>query len=211
MIFDLLFLLVVFATAALLVAVIAALAAGRSRLARWLLVLGAAGLVIYLGAVAAVSLASPQRILAVGDDWCFDDWCVAVERVATADALGQGASSVRADGAFHVVTLRLSNHARGRTQRAASAAVYLLDSQGRRYAVSSRGQAAFAAQHGATAPLTATLGVGRSLEVVQVFDLPLDASELGLTIEHPVGFSPGWLIIGDEASWLHKPTIVRLP
>lgn len=211
MIFDLLFLFVVLATAALLAAVIGAWAAGRPRLAGRLLALGAAGLILYLGAIAVVSLASPQRVLAVGENRCFDDWCVAVEDVMATDVLGQGESSVQADGVFYVVTLRISNHARGRVQRAASAAVHLLDGQGRTYAASPRGQAAFMVQQGATAPLTATLGVGQSLEVVQVFDLPPDAHDLGLTVEHPVGFSPGWLIIGDDASWLHKPTIVRLP
>lgn len=32
-----------------------------------------------------------------------------------------------------------------------------------------------------------------------------------ITVEHPVGFSPGWFIIGDESSILHKPTIIHLP
>lgn len=211
MIFDLLFLLMVFASVILLAAVFVALAARHARAAGWLLAFGGAGWLLYLSVLVVVSLVTPQRAVAMDQDRCFDDWCVAVEKATTTDALGRGASTVRADGIFHVVTLRLSNHARGRPQRAASAAVHLVDSRGRRYDVSLRGQAAFIAQQGATAPLTATLGVGQSLEVVQVFDLPLDASELGLTIEHPVGFSPGWLIIGDEVSLLHKPTIVRLP
>jgi hypothetical protein len=31
-----------------------------------------------------------------------------------------------------------------------------------------------------------------------------------LTVEHPVGFSPGLFIIGDQASLFHRRTVVRL-
>jgi hypothetical protein len=86
-----------------------------------------------------------------------------------------------------------------------------VDGQGRKYDVSPPGQGAFEAEHGPAAPLTSTLALGQSLSTVQIFDLPDDARDVGLTVEHPVGPSPGLFIIGDDASLLHKPTIVRLP
>jgi hypothetical protein len=49
-------------------------------------------------------------------------------------------------------------------------------------------------------PLTSTIEVGRSLLTYQVFDLPKDARGITLTLEHPVGFSPGLLVIGDEGA-----------
>jgi hypothetical protein len=165
---------------------------------------------IYLGVVVVVALMSPQRIFAIGEDRCFDDWCVAVKDVTVMPELGDGADVVRANGQFYVVTLRLSNHARGRSQRASSAAVRLMDGQGRVYEVSPRGQAAYESRHGPAPPLTSALGVGRSLDTVRVFELPTDSHEVGLTVEHPVGPSPGLLIIGDDGSLFHKPTIVRL-
>jgi hypothetical protein len=209
-IFDLLFILVFLATVAVLAAALIALLLRRGRAAGRLLAGWAAFILLYLGAVAAVSLASPQRVVAMGEKRCFDDWCVAVEDVVRVSELGAGEQSVTANGVFYVVTLQLSNRARGRAQRASSAAIHLLDGQGRVFDLSALGQAAYEAQHGAAAPLTTSMPVGGSFTTVQVFDLPLDAREVGLTVEHPVGFSPGWFIIGDESSLLHKPTIVPL-
>jgi hypothetical protein len=210
-IFDLLLIVVVLAAMAALAAIVVSMVRGRFRQARQLLALLGAGLACYLGIVVAVALVSPQRSVALKEDRCFDDWCVAVDAVTRASELGPDAQRVKARGVFYVITLRLSNHARGRAQRAASAAVHLLDGRGLTYDVSAQGQAAFEAQAGPVAPLTSTLPVGQFVTTVQVFDLPLDARDIGLTIEHPVGLSPGWFVIGDEASLLHRPTIVRLP
>lgn len=208
--FELLFVLLVLVLVATLV--VAAVTALRGRRRRALALLGrvAIGVAIYLGIVVVVALIAPQRVFAVGEDRCFDDWCLAVRDVAIRPELGEGAGVVRAEGRFYVVTLRLSNHARGRSQRASSAAVRLIDGEGRTYEVSSRGQSAFEAEHGAAPPLTSTLGLGESLDTVRVFDLPADARDVGLTVEHPVGFAPGLFIIGDDASLFHRPTIVRL-
>jgi hypothetical protein len=210
MIFDLLFIVVVLAT--VVTFVMAATAGVRRRrqragslLRRWV-----AAVAIYLGAVVAVSLVSPQRVLAIGDDWCFDDWCVAVNSVTLAPELGPSDRPVRANGVFYVVRLRLSNHARGRTQRAGSVAVHLLDGLGHRHGVSSEGQSAFEARDGPTLPLTSTIPLHQSLTTVRVFDLPRDVHDVGLTIEHPVGFSPGLFVIGDQTSLFHRPTVVRL-
>ncbi|MBU0494268.1 MAG: hypothetical protein KKA73_17090 [Chloroflexi bacterium] len=210
-IFDLLLIIVVLAAVATLVAVVASALRGRLGLAVKLLAMYGICLALYLGVIVVVSLASPQRILTVGEDWCFDDWCMAVEEVRLVRELGQGEQIAQADGVFYVITLRLSNHARGRPQRASSAAVHLVDGHGQRYEVTPKGQGAFEAQWGPTAPLTSTLLVGQSIRIVQVFDLPNDAHDVGLTVEHPVGPSPGLFIIGDDASLLHKPPIVRLP
>jgi hypothetical protein len=89
--------------------------------------------------------------------------------------------------------------------------VHLIDGAGRWYAVSPQGQNAWEAQYGPAAPLTSTLPVEQSLITVQIFDLPNDARDVGLMVEHPVGPSPSLFIIGDDASLFHKPTIVRLP
>jgi hypothetical protein len=210
MIFELLFVIVFLASVTTLAAVAVLALRGLRRRALRLLVGYGLGAALYLGAVVLVSVISPQRVLVVGDDRCFDDWCVAAESVAIVSELGRGERAQKAAGTFYVVTLRLSNHARGRPQRASSAAVRLLDGRGRWYEVSPRGQAAFEAEHGPAAPLTATIPVGGSLTTVRVFDLPREARGVGLAVEHPVGFSPGLLVIGDEASLLHTPTIVRL-
>jgi hypothetical protein len=210
-IFDLFFMVVVLATVVILIAVVLQVLLAHFRKAVKLLVIYGAGIVLYLGVIVVVSITSPQRVLAIGDIQCFDDWCVAVDTVTLASELGQGEHFAKPIGDFYVITLRLSNQALGREQRASSVAVHLLDDQGRTFDVSPQGQGAYESQHGPVAPLTSTLPVGQSITIVQVFDLPNDAHDIGLTIEHPVGPSPGLFIIGDDASLFHKPTIVRLP
>lgn len=209
-IFDLVFIVVFLGTVAVLVTVL--VRALRRRLTQAVRLLAVYGvfLALYLCVVIAVSLATPQRFIDMGEDRCFDDWCVAVESVDTASVLEQGEQITKANGTFYVVTLRLSNHARGRAQRASSAAVYLRDDQQRRHDVSRQGQNAYEAEHGPTAPLTASLPLGQSLITVRVFDAPVNAHILGLTIEHPVGFGPGVFIIGDDSSLMHKRTLIRL-
>jgi hypothetical protein len=165
---------------------------------------------VYFGVLIIVSLVSPQRVLPIGEDWCFDDWCVAVDGVEFVAEAGPKENAVRAKGVFFVVQLRLSNHARGRDQRAGSAAVYLIDGFGHRYDVSNEGQLAYEALHGPAPPLTVTIPVGQSVNTVRVFDVPDDVREVGLTVEHPVGFSPGNLVIGDQSSLFHKRTVIRL-
>ena len=39
---------------------------------------------IYLCVVIAVSLSTPRREIAMGEDRCFDDWCIAVESISGA-------------------------------------------------------------------------------------------------------------------------------
>jgi hypothetical protein len=210
MIFDLLFIVVVLATVVMLtMAAIAGLRGRRQRATALLLRCGVVA-AVYVGAVAVVSLLSPQRVLAIGEDWCFDDWCVAVDSVTFASELGPSDHPVQANGVFYVVRLRLSNHARGRPQRASSAAVHLLDGLGHRYEVSQEGQRAYEAQDGPTPPLTTTVPIGESVTTIRLFDLPRDARGVGLTVEHPVGLSPSFFIIGDQASLFHRRTVVRL-
>ena len=210
MAFDLLFILMVLASAVTLLGLFALVLRRRWRLARRLLLGYASGALLYLGALVLVSTTTPERVLQLGEDRCFDDWCITVAGFTDLPALGEGPGRVRARGRFYVVELELSNQARGRSQRASSVALWLLDGQGRRHPVSTVGQAAWEAKHGPTAALTSTLALGERLGTVRVFDVPVDADALGLTVVHPVGFAPGWLIIGDDMSWLHRPTVFRL-
>ena len=53
------------------------------------------------------------------------------------------------------------------------------------------------------------LGPQESVAVTRTFEVPTNAQELGLVIDHEGGFPIGWFIVGYE-TWFHKPTIVRL-
>src|ERR1051326_1183401 len=114
-VYDLLFLACV--TAAVITLMMAAAAAMRGRRAHAVTILkrlGAAG-AAYLLLVIFVAAAAPQRVLAIGDPWCFDDWCLTVEGVERVPA----AASVA-----YLVSLRIFSRARGVSQRARGAWVY---------------------------------------------------------------------------------------
>ena len=203
---DILFLLVVFATLIALAAALIFLLQRRAAQAGRTLARLAIGLAVYFTILVAVSLTSPQRVIPMNEDRCFDEWCIAVESAGGDKALDNG----KADGFFFIVQLRISNHSRGRAQRAASAAVHLLDEKGNQYDLSPEGMKAFETRHGTIPPLTLKMEPGDSYVTYQVFSLPKNVGPIVLTVEHPVGFSPGWFVIGDESSLFHKPTIVIL-
>src|SRR5689334_312123 len=111
-IFDLLFL------ASFLVSVIAlvtaAIVAIRGRTSRAFLILGVwlVCAVLYLGTSVAVAYAAPQRVIALGTPWCFDDWCLTVKDVERA-------------GSRYKVNVLISSEAKRVTQRANGAWIYL--------------------------------------------------------------------------------------
>src|SRR5579871_4342200 len=65
--------------------------------------------IAYMALVAIVTAARPQRVLHIGDPWCFDDWCLRVESV-TRDSSPPGVS-------YHV-SLEIFSEAKRVSQRA---------------------------------------------------------------------------------------------
>jgi hypothetical protein len=189
--FDLLFIAVFFATVVSLV--FAGVAYLRRRRTRAITILRRLGIFagVYLGIVMLVSLVSPRRVLHVGDDQCWDDWCLAVTGVRRQPA---------EDGLSYVATLRVSSRARRRAQRALDAQVYLMDDRGRCYS---------AVPDSAAVPLDILLEPQEAVNVTRVFHLPMDARDPVLVASHG-GWFPGLFIIGDPASLFHKRTVVRL-
>jgi hypothetical protein len=193
-IFDLLFIAVFFASLATLIT--AAIAALRGRRAQALMTLRKLGIcaIAYLAIVVVVALFSPQRVLNVGDRWCFDDWCLSVENVTRTPAPPL---------VSYNVSLRIFSQARRVSQRAKGAWIYVIDQRGNRYAPQPDPSAA---------PLDVLLQPGESIATSRLFKLPADAGGLGLITGHGgPGCFPGCFIIGDNASFFHKRAFVRLP
>lgn len=145
---------------------------------------------IYLGIVLSASFAMPQRTLQVGDQECYDDWCIAVERVERSNA---------PTSLSYAVTLRLSSRARRVAQRENGVVVYLLDADGRRYDP---------APDQSAPPLNVLLQPQQSVATTRVFTVPTNVQVRGLVIAHEGGIQMGWFIIGGGPC--HKPTLVRL-
>jgi hypothetical protein len=145
---------------------------------------------IYMTIVAAVALTAPQRIIHLGEDRCFDDWCIAVQR---ADH----------EGATYIVTFKISSRAKRVTQREKGMDPYLIDAQGRRFDSAPAPQAI---------PMDVLLAPGEAVETTRSFTLPNDARDLGVVFAHEGSHCfPGCFIIGDDGNPLHKRTVVPLP
>jgi hypothetical protein len=203
-IFDLLFLFSIFVVLLGILALLFSLVTHRRTLARRL----GLGLLSYVGVYAILllgfSLLTPQRVLAMGQVRCYDDWCAAVAQVTQAPAIG----AVHAHGSFYLVTIQVTSQAKRVSQRALGAAIYLLDSSGTRYDPSPEGQRALEAAGQAGQPLNSLIDAGGSFTYTAAFDLPASAAQPVLAMSH--GAFPGNIIIGDDESILHKPTIVKL-
>jgi hypothetical protein len=156
-----------------------------------------------------VPVLSPRKEFRVGQDECFDDWCVAVDRVKYSPSIGRDSSQRSTQGLFCIVTLRVSSRALRVAQAAPDASVHLVDDRERVYTVSPEGQQAYESSFGSTIPLGTRLEPGASFQSVRVFELPPDADGLGLVVDH--GGGPGRFVIGDDHSLLHKRTVILLP
>ncbi|RSL17954.1 hypothetical protein EDE15_3506 [Edaphobacter aggregans] len=149
----------------------------------------------YLVVLLAFSLLQPQKAVAMGQDQCFDEMCFAVTGVEEVPGflIHDGSRLIR-------VSVRITNHARGRTESEKLIRAYLLDAQGRRWN-ESRGISGV--------PLTARLAAGDSVVSEPVFKVARDATGLRLVFTH--GWrQPDVLVIGASDSLLHRPTIVWL-
>ena len=176
----------------------------------------------YLAVLLSASFASHSYVLGLGQEkyFCEIDCHIAyaVMGVEKTKLLGDGANSQTAAGTFYVVTIRtrfdehtISPH-RGDSPLAPSPRVVtLVDDQGRRYDVSTRGEQALAQSLCTGKPMTEPLRPGESFTTHVVFDLPPGARNPRLLIESPT--YPSWiglLLIGDEGSLFHKKVFLGL-
>jgi hypothetical protein len=166
-------------------------------------------LVVYALVLESISLLSPQQVLALRQDHCFDDWCISVEQAVQQPTIGSASMLLHASGVFDLVTVRVSSRARGISQRVVDVQVWLLDRQGKRYGPDQTAQRVLDASGQGGLPLTSVLAPGGSFPRTIVFDVSKGASHLALVVNH--GLFPEVLVIGSDQSFLHKPTIVLLP
>ncbi len=192
-VFDLLF-IVLFLTGGVITiaAAIAAARGRRPRATRLLRGVGAGG-GLYLALVALVSIVSPRRELAVGEEQCSDDWCISVAKAHR--------SHGPAADAYEVV-FRLASRAARVSQREHNVVVYLRDGEGRRYDPQP--------SEGAV-PFDVLLGPLEVATTTRAFLVPSNARDVGVVVAREgAGRFPGCCIIGDEGSLWHKRSVVRL-
>ena len=183
---------------------------------RYSIALAAALVIGYGGLLAGFSIFSHDRTLAPGEEkyFCELDCHLAysVQNVQRLKAIGDTV----ANGEFYVVTVR------GRFDETTTAAwrprdvpvtpnpltFSLVDKQGDMVGVSSVGQKAWEAAHGASPSLGEPLRPGESTEATMVFDAAPAMRDPRLLASF--GVFPTELLIGDENSLLHKKTYFAL-
>lgn len=192
--FDLLFLLAALVTAVTICVSAALLLLGRGRQALRLLLLYAAGAVAYLAIGIAISFFMPQRVIGVGEPWCFDDWCLEAQSVAKTP---EEATNV------YRVELRIFSRARRVSQRAKGAWIFITDDRGRRYSPE---------RDDPSVPLDVLLSPLESVTTSRVFRLPSDAKGLGLITGHggPYCGVMSFAVMGQSGCLFHKPTMIGL-
>jgi hypothetical protein len=155
----------------------------------------AIGALVYLCASLIVSAARPQRSIGVGDRWCFDDWCLSVDRVGRQPS---GAEAV------YVLNLQAYNAAR-RPQRALYPWMFLRDAAGRHFAPDGRAW---------IADVEASIPPHESHRFDVAFHLPADARQLAFVTNHgfgtPCALLPSILIIGQGRCLFRKYDSIRL-
>jgi hypothetical protein len=180
-IFDLVLIFTVLASIATLIAVAVVAVTGRFALAGRMLFGWGLCIAAYLGIVVIVSLFTPPRLLAIGENACFDDWCVAIDHVEKTHA-------PEAETQTYAVTFRLSSRARRVRQRERNFVPYIRDADGRRYDTSlvTMGE-----------PFDVELGPGQSVRTTRIYQLAATAQNPQLVLAHEGGFPIGWFIIGE--------------
>ena len=191
--FDLVFLASFLTAACTLVVGLVAMVRGHRTRARLLVRRVGVGVAIYFAIVLAVSAFTPQRYLRRGDLECSDDWCISVTTIRRARSGGVD---------LYDVTFQLICRARRVAQRERFVTAYLLDDRGRRY---------FPLPDPKSVPFDTLLQAGEAVTAVREFQLPGDAHAVGVVVSRSApGRFPGCCIIGDENSFFHRRSIIRL-
>jgi hypothetical protein len=193
-IFELLFLAAALAFLVGLGLAAAAAVRGRWARARRAIIMLAVAAGLYLAAGAAASYALPQRVMPMGALWCFDDWCLALDRIAEQPVAGQTA---------FVAEIRLVSRAGRISQRANGAWIYLVDAAGQRYEP---------VPDSSDLPLDVLLGPGETRAATRRFVLPAGVRPAGLVTGHggPYCGVMDLLVIGNAGCFFGRPTMIGI-
>jgi len=185
--------------ASLITFIVAAYCAIRGQRARTVTLLARWGIcaIVYLIVSVGVSLLKPTKIVNLGQDWCFDDWCIAVERVTPSP-------STERERTVYTTDVRIFNAARS-PEAARGFWVYLRDEHDRRYEP----------LPGSWTDVIATrVGPGAFARTSIAFVVPQDVRELGFVTGHgggsPCGFLPSLLEIGQGGCLFRRPNMIRV-
>lgn len=137
---------------------------------------------------------SELKPISFGEDICFDDWCATVTSINKIDSFG----NQKADGQFVILSIKMTNKARGIAQKPSEPRIHIIDETGKSYIASYSGQESFEALQGRQIPLDQRLELHQSLQTKIVFDLPKGAKGLKAVIEEGPEFITNILMQDDK-------------
>jgi hypothetical protein len=188
-------------TAIGLLAAFGMLVSGKFRAAAKVAVTFVLGLAFYLGAASLISRVSPQRVVKLGDSYCWDLWCMGIEKVT---AIFRGNETV------YKIDVRFFSDANTVKTGIDDARIYLVDDRGQRFPL---------VDDPSVVPITTRLDPGQSLNTSLTFVTPAAVGHLFLTGDAPVPdhIPLKWRFLQVYADLhfgyeklSHKPTVLRV-
>ena len=128
-------------------------------------------------------LFSADKMVSLGTNICFDDWCATITNTKRSETLGFDRQMVKPHGQFVILSVTMSNHARGIAQKPSEPRIHLIDESGKSWSVSEAGQRALENQLGSQVALDSKLALHQSLQTLLVFDVPKSSENLRALIE----------------------------
>jgi hypothetical protein len=159
-----------------------------ARRARW----ASFGIVIaYLAAILLVSLFAPRLIVNIGDGYCYDTWCIGVQRVNT---------TFDGQNILYTAEVRIFSDANRVPTSRAKDFLYARDERGRRFPL---------VQDSSLLPVDVTLDPGQSVQTSLTFLAPANARNLYLTSKYAV---MPWvpLYFDSDIAPFHRRTLLRI-
>lgn len=146
---------------------------------------------LYVAVVVLVALLTPRKIVSIGDGYCYDTWCIGIQKVR---ARPQGVEIV------YTAEVRIFSDANRVTARRDKDFLYALDERGRRFPL---------VPDATVIPADVIVNPGESLKTKWTFRAPADARELYLTGDH-AAMPWVYLYLGSDISPLHRCTLLRV-
>jgi len=153
------------------------------------------GSAAYALVVSIVSFVTPRTIVSIGDSYCYDIWCVAVQKVS--------ATTQEGNVLYHA-DVRIFSDADTVTTSARGAVIYLLDEHGRHYPL---------LPDPSVTPVDVVLQPKQSVNTSLTFLAAANARHLFLTGDGPsIGLPALWvsLYLGSDTSLFHRRTLLRV-
>lgn len=174
---------------------------------------------LYLGVMLFFSLASSEKVLALGEEkhFCEIDCHLAysITGVEETKTFGDAPNHLVAGGQFWLVTIKTRfdentiSPNRGNFPLSPNSRVLtVIDENGRKYFPSKDAQRILDGSHAGSAPITTPLRPGESYSTIFVFDLPADIRKPTLLMRE--GELVTHFVIGHENSLLHRKTRFQL-